>query len=505
MKRSKKLLVCLLCLVTMVLLGAVAFAANKTALPEMGNIKLTNYGKGMLIQWDIPDNADSFVIMRKAEGESSFTPVAQLGKKKSYRDLTAVSGVSYIYSVIPYNGNFSGKATTAEPIITLHQPELIKAKATTSGVEVSWKAVNGAEKYTVYCKDSAESSWKILTHVKDTTYLHKKAPDGKKLTYTVTARSGNFKSSFSSKGVSVDYIKTPAVTDICSVINGIKITWEKTDAATSYLVYRRGTKQNWTYLTSVSGNSYTDTSVQPGKTYAYTVRAVRGSQKSLYTSGKAYRYMPVNDITAVNTLCDGLTLKWKTSPYATFFKLYRKTDGGKAELLTKVSAKTLSYTDKNLTHGKSYTYFLVSICGSYESTPDVIGKTYTFVEAPDAKSAVAKAKGYTVTWEKIEGATNYYIYRRASSTDKWTKIARVNDVQSYNDTTANKTKTYYYCVRAGINSKYFSNYGDSVKTAGIDPNKKMVALTYDDGPHNTHTMTILDTLEKCKGNLLCCR
>lgn len=497
MKRSKKLLVCLLCLVTMVLLGAVSFAANNSALPEMGNIKLTNYGKGILIQWDIPENADSFVIVRKAEGEEDFTPLTEVGKKNNYRDLTAVSGVSYTYAVLPYKGAYPGKYSPVASVPCIHQPELINAKATTEGVEVSWKPVEGAEKYTVYYKSDAESSWKAVTHVKSgTTYLHKAAPDGMKLSYTVTARKGSVKSSFSSKGVSVDYLKTPAVTDICSVINGIKITWEKTDAATSYLIYRRGAGQKWTYLTSVSENTYTDTSAQPGKTFAYTVRAVRGSQKSLYTSGKAYRYMPVNDITSVNTLCNGLTLKWKSSPYATFFKLYRKTDGGKAELLTKVSAKTLSYTDKNLTHGKSYTYFLVSICGSYESTPDVIGKTYTFVEAPDAKSAVAKTKGYTVTWEKIEGATNYYIYRRASSSDKWTKIARVNDVQSYNDTTANKTKTYYYCVRAGIGGKYFSNYGDQVKTTGIDPNKKMVALTYDDGPHNTHTMTILDTLEK---------
>ncbi len=499
MKNSRKLLICLLCLVTLLFFSAVALAAGEAALPEMTNVTLSNSGKGVLIKWDIPQNADSFVIMRKTEGKD-FTPLIELVKKKSYRDETAESGVSYTYAVVPYKDNFPGKYTLTPSITCIHQPELLSAKATTEGVEVKWKKSAGANKYSVYYKANGDTKWTRITHTGDTdTYLHKKAPDGKTLTYTVIARNGSFKSSYDSKGVTLDYLKTPAVTDICSVINGIKVTWEKTSAAKSYTIYRRGAKEKWYYLTSVSSKngSYTDTSATPGKTYAYTVRAVRDEQTSLYTSGKPYRYIPVNDITSVGTLYNGLNLKWKASPYASKYKLMRKTDGGELKLIATIkSSKTLSYTDTKLEHGKSYTYILVTVSGSYESTTDTIGKTYTFVEGPDAVSATLSSKGYTVNWNKVSKATHYYVYRKGENASKWTKLTRVGNKSSYNDTTADKSKTYYYCVRAGISGKYFSNYGDAVKTVKIDPKKKMVALTYDDGPHNTYTNRILNTLEK---------
>ena len=499
MKSTRKMLICLMCLITLLFFSAVALAAGENAVPELTKLTLSNSGSDVLIKWDIPESADSFEIMRKAESEEKFTLLTQLGKKNSYRDSTALSGVSYTYEVIPYNGKIMGKSELKPTITAVHQPKLVSVKATTEGVEFKWKKVDGANKYTVYFKAEGDKKWTRITHVGDTdTYLHKKAPDGKTLSYTVIARNGSFNSSYGN-GPTVKYLKTPSVTDICSVINGIKITWNKTDAAKSYTIFRRGAKETWYYLTSVSNknSSYIDTSATPGKTYAYTVMAVRDGQNSLYTSGKPYRYIPVNDITAISTLCDGLTIKWKASPYATKYKLYRKAEGEKLKLITTIkSPKTLSYTDTKLEHGKSYTYILVTVSNSYQSTTDTIGRSYTFVDAPDAVSAVLSTKGYTVNWNKVSKATHYYIYRKAEGEAKWTKIARVGNKSSYNDATAKKGTLYYYCIRAGISGKFFSNYSDTVKTSRIDPNKKMVALTYDDGPHNTHTNTILDTLEK---------
>ena len=248
MKTSKKIIICLLCLITLVFFSAVAFAANEDAVPEMTSVTLSNSGKSVLVKWDIPQNTDSFVVMRKTEG-TDFAPIAELGKKNSYRDETAVSGVSYTYAVIPCNDEIQGKYNLTPSIMCIHQPEPLTAKATIEGVEFKWKKVDGANKYTVYFKAEGDKKWTRITHVGDTdTYLHKKAPDGKTLSYTVIARNGSFNSSYGN-GPTVKYLKTPSVTDICSVINGIKITWNKTDAAKSYTIFRRGAKETWYYLT----------------------------------------------------------------------------------------------------------------------------------------------------------------------------------------------------------------------------------------------------------------
>lgn len=53
-----------------------------------------------------------------------------------------------------------------------------------------------------------------------------------------------------------------------NVSNGIELSWAKVTNASSYTVYRNGTK-----LSSVSKTSYTDTTVKNGTAYTYTVKA----------------------------------------------------------------------------------------------------------------------------------------------------------------------------------------------------------------------------------------
>lgn len=499
MKRRFSLFFILMSVIMLISVTAVISAEEAENPPAVSSVTLKNTNAGVYIKWSPSAGTDYCRVMRKTEGGE----YALLGEVtgKSFTDSTALSGESYNYIIIPCSTESQGIASEEFSFLRLSNPELTSAENTADGVKISWQKVTGADSYSLYCKTEGDTSWKRIANVGDVSYaVHKKAASGKKCTYTVIARKSKMQSSFSSEGISLNVLTTPEIKNISNLSNGIAFRWNKIEGAESYTVYRRASGKKWSYLTSVPAEkaSYTDTTMDPGYTYAYTVRAVSSDAESAYTSGMAYRYISVNDITSVKPKTDSLKISWKASSYADSYKLYRKAEGESSwtRIATLKGKNSTSYTDKNIKNGETYTYTLITVRGKYQSTYNSAGKSYTFIGVPEMTIAHKSADGYTVKWEKTENATHYYIYRREKPTDSWVKLARVGNVSSYADKKADKTKTYYYCVRAGKDGKFFSAYGDGILSSRIDPNGKMVALTYDDGPHTTYTNRILDVLEK---------
>ena len=52
-----------------------------------------------------------------------------------------------------------------------------------------------------------------------------------------------------------------------------------------------------------------------------------------------------------------------------------------------------------------------------------------------------------VSWNSVEGATKYYVYRSTKKSSGYKKVATVEE-ESYTDTKAKKGTTYYYKVVA---------------------------------------------------------
>ena len=466
----------------------------------LSEVTAKNQSGGVYLKWSTTGKASGYRIMRTDEDSRTVCLEESCGKT-SYRDTSAISGVSYTYSIIPLTAEGEsgdeGKAT----IVRLSQPEITKAENTTDGVKVSWKKVEGAEKYTLYRKGEGDTKWTSLGSVKSgLSKTDKKAESGKSYRYTVIAKKGGYKSSFLSSGVSVNVLASPVINNIYSAKTGIYFEWSKINGAESYVIYRRGAGEKWAYLTEQTADkvSFTDTTMKTGRTYAYTVMAKNALGKGAYNSGKTYRYIPVVTVNSVKNDVKGLTLSWYASEYASGYKIYRKAEGeSEWTLLTTVKGGTKStYTDTSVKSGKAYTYNISAYGGKYQSSYNTEGKSNGFVAPPTTQIALRSSKGYKVEWLKVQNATHYYVYRGNSEKGPWKKLTRVGNVSSYTDKTADNTKVYYYCVRAGVKGKYFSTYGTPAKTSTVDPNKKMVALTYDDGPHGTYTARILDVLEK---------
>ena len=86
------------------------------------------------------------------------------------------------------------------------------------------------------------------------------------------------------------------------------------------------------------------------------------------------------------------------------------------------------------------------------------GKAIKRLTQPTPKIANASS-GITVSWNKITGASGYYIYRKAGNAEKWSRVASISDVSTLKWTDKNVTngQKYTYTVKA-YSGSYVSSY-----------------------------------------------
>ena len=231
----------------------------------------------------------------------------------------------------------------------------------------------------------------------------------------------------------------------------ITIKWEKVQGATKYEVWR-ATSKDGTYkrISSTSNTSVTNTSVTAGKTYYYYVVALGAngmkSANSTVVKGICDLSQPV--ITVSNRASDGaVTVKWAKISGATKYEVYRATS--KSGKYTRVTTTTkTSYNDATGTAGKTYYYKVRAICDkeAAASADSAVKSRTRDLASPKAKVSLKSKKPY-VSWDKVEGAAKYQVYRATSKNGTY-KLVSTTTNRYYKDSKASKNKTYYYKVVA---------------------------------------------------------
>ena len=250
---------------------------------------------------------------------------------------------------------------------------------------------------------------------------------------------------------------TVIVTLVCakpvvSVTNDSKgkpvITWEKVGGAKKYTVYRATSETGkYSKLGTTTKISYTDSKAKAGTTYYYKVIANASSSK--YNSGYSniVNCGVICGTPSVTVKIDTNTgkpsLSWKKIDGAAKYAIYR--DG---ELLTTVTAVT--YADTTAAIDTRYSYAMQAL-GKAESLNGAISEAVTAtsgIAKPAAKGSVDTISGKPViTWQAVEGAAKYEIYRSTSSSKSYKLVATVEEL-TYTDETVSAGKTYYYKVKA---------------------------------------------------------
>lgn len=174
-------------------------------------------------------------------------------------------------------GNYTGKVVK-DFYIQLPKPVIKVSTSAKSGKPVvSWKAVDGADKYMVYRATSKNGSYKRVYTTTKMSYTNTKAEVGNKYYYKVKAvysKDTNLNSYYSSaKYVTCDCAR-PVVK--ATLKNGKpKLSWKKVTGAKSYVVYRATTKKGTYKKVATTKNLYyVNKTAKKNKTYYYKVKAV---------------------------------------------------------------------------------------------------------------------------------------------------------------------------------------------------------------------------------------
>ena len=247
--------------------------------------------------------------------------------------------------------------------------------------------------------------------------------------------------------------------------NKTVVTWKKASGADGYRVYRKTGNGGWQIAASnikgYSTTSFTDTKVTPGTKYTYTVKPYRRSG-SQYVWGK-YDTKGISVIphlgtpqlvSAKATAYNTNVVTWKKASGAQGYRVYRKTGNSGWQTVAKniKGYSSTSFTDKKAEPGIKYTYTVRSYrkCGSKYvwSNYNTKGVSAT-PQMSRPKLVSAKAYAYNtvkVAWNKVSGATRYYVYRKAEGS-KWQNLGSSTGT-SFTDKKAEPGVTYIYTVRA---------------------------------------------------------
>ena len=160
------------------------------------------------------------------------------------------------------------------------------------------------------------------------------------------------------------------------------------------------------------------------------------------------------------------------------------------------------YKDPGRVPGKVYYYQLAVFSKGRASRADskkIPGRSLEKAKLTQI-SNVSGSRKLVLHWNTVKGADSYEILRKNAVTGKYQPIGTAKGAAtSYTDSERDGGTFYSYKVYAKDANGGRGNYSQAMSQMAIDKDKKMIALTYDDGP-SAYTPIVLDALAKYGGH-----
>lgn len=389
--------------------------------------------------------------------------------------------------------------TTVSLAADIPAPTLSKTEVNYGNVTVYWEKIKTADKYRVYRK-TGDADWKYIgsTGEKYSSFKDDTVKNGRVYTYTVRAIKGKRYSGYDETGIKAKYVSTPKIVEIKNYYSdSIRIEWNKVNNIKKYVIYRKDSKkQDWIKVSETTSLQYRDYDIVNGRKYTYIVKAIgENGGRSGYVKNVKITALKAPAEVKVNSTSKGVRISWTKMTSGTGYRVYRKFKGDTQwDLVAKIKGNgTTSYTDTHVKNGKTYIYMVRQVKGSTLGTYNPHGYTIKHILPPEL-TAKHTPDGIVLSWEKAVTGNGYKVQRKASGDKEWKTISTITNISKlkYTDKKPVYGKKNYYRILV-TDSKLVSN---KPSLYGINPKKKMVALTYDDGPYTPVTNQILDVLEE---------
>ena len=169
-------------------------------------------------------------------------------------------------------------------------------------------------------------------------------------------------------------------------------------------------------------------------------------------------------------------ITWDAVDGAVKYEIYRASSKNGTYSLKSATTKT-SYTNTSAVAGKGYHYYVRAIAadGSYADSHSV-SRTCDLAQTTVTLSNRSSDGKIVVSWESVEGATEYQVYRATSKDGTYSRISTTAKMQITN-TNTKAGKTYYYKVRGICDVEAATAAYSTVKSRTCDLGQTTVTLS----------------------------
>ncbi len=232
------------------------------------------------LTWKAIEGAKAYKIYRATSKNGTYKLISTT-TKTTFTNTSTTAGKTYYYRVRAVHES-NAEADSSKSLVdsqrcVLGRPVVKLSSVASSGkIKISWKAIDGAEKYEVYRATSKNGTFKKISATTKTSYTDTSAQAGKTYYYKVKAihEKSAANSAYSSVKSRTCDLARPVVSITLSS-GDPKLTWKPVSGAVKYEVYR-ATSKTGTYkrIKTTTKTTYTNGTAKADTTYYYKVKAI---------------------------------------------------------------------------------------------------------------------------------------------------------------------------------------------------------------------------------------
>lgn len=422
--------------------------AAKTYVAKTSGVTVTNTSEGLELNWDVTPDATGYII-KKADKTAGETLKEYLRIDSpditTYLDKEVTHGILYCYSVTAIKGNAKGYNGEAVYYRRLLSPVMTSVSKGSLGVDIKWKHMDKVNGYIVSRRSEEDEYETIatLSNANALSYLDKTSlEDGMTYYYKVAAftDSGKYESPEEDNGMSVVWSPKGGNPSAVNEYNFVSLNWPATAGATDYKIYREERGGELKVLGNTNGNEYRDYTTESGSTYFYSVVPVFGDRDGAMSGRAMITRIDPPEAPVVERTDKGFMISWEDTEGAIEYSVYRKKGDGDFTRIKTTSR--LYYKDSSVKAGEKYEYRIAGVKGKSRS-PMSKGTAITALSQQKIRSAM----GNKISWDKVDGAKKYLIYRREVFEKRFVSAGKTKKTV-FTDKKADSRSSYRYIVFA---------------------------------------------------------
>ena len=259
----------------------------------------------------------------------------------------------------------------------------------------------------------------------------------------------------------VEY-KTPKV-KVVNQLYGVQVSWEEIEGATHYKVfYRKAGSSVWEsasgFRPADEGTSYYTHFEEPYNCYyVFSVVAYFDSARSPYEKDKTATlyYVAAPVLQSISNHTNGVKIAWKATGSNHSYRVYRRGAGDTYWTYIATTTDT-SYIDGKATSGNYWRYTVRSVANGYYSSYHNGRYILRLCNPYNIKANISKG-GVTISWGKVNGATEYSVFCRGAGSNVWCYLGQTEST-TYVDDRAPINQYCRYTVMAFRGDGWYSSY-----------------------------------------------